>query len=50
VNRAAECLVMFIRQNNGTLSKRRREGEFEKLSDEEASLIEGIVNDEFAGF
>ena len=49
-NRVAENLVMFIRQNNGTLSKRRREGEFKKLSDEEVTLIEGIVNDEFAGF
>jgi len=49
-NRVAENLVMFIRQNNGTLSKRRREGEFKKLSDEEVTLIEGIVNDEFTGF
>jgi len=49
-NRVAENLVMFIRQNNGTLSKRRREGEFKKLGDEEVTLIEGIVNDEFAGF
>ncbi len=47
-DRVAENLVMFIRQNNGTLSKKRREGEFKKLSDEEVTLIEGIVNDEFA--
>ena len=49
-DRVAENLVMFIRQNNGTLSKERREGEFRKLRDEEVSLIEGIVNDAFAGF
>jgi hypothetical protein len=49
-DRVAENLVMFIRQNNGTLSKRRREGEFKKLRDEEVTLIEGVVNDAFAGF
>jgi hypothetical protein len=46
----AENLVMFIRQNNGTLSKKRREGEFQKLRDDEVTLIEGIVTDAFAGF
>ncbi|MGO8735576.1 MAG: Fic family protein [Terriglobia bacterium] len=49
-DRVAETLVMFIRQNNGTLSKKRREGEFMKLRDEEVTLTEGIVNDAFAGF
>jgi hypothetical protein len=49
-NRVAENLVMFIRQNNGTLSQRRREGEFKKLGDEEVALIVVIVSDEFAGF
>jgi hypothetical protein len=49
-DRVAENLVMFIRQNNGTLSKKRRDGEFKKLRDEEVTLIEGIVNDAFAGF
>jgi hypothetical protein len=49
-DRAAENLVMFIRQNNGTLSKKRREVEFKKLRDDELILIEGIVNDAFAGF
>jgi hypothetical protein len=49
-DRLAEDLVMFIRQNKGTLSKRRREGEFEKLRDEEVAAIEEIVNDAFAGF
>ena len=49
-DRIAENLVMFIRQNNGALSKKRREGEFQNLRDDEVALIEGIVNDEFAGF
>jgi hypothetical protein len=48
--RVAENLAMFIRQNDGTLSKKRREGEFRKLRDAEVTLIEGIVNDTFAGF
>ncbi len=49
-DRVAENLVMFIRQNKGTLSKKRREGEFKKLRDEEVTLIEGIVHDAFEGF
>jgi hypothetical protein len=48
-DRVAENLVMFIRQNDGTLSKKRREGEFKKLRDDEVALIEGIVRDAFAG-
>ena len=46
----AENLVVFIRQNKGTLSKNRRAGEFEKLRDDEVALLEGIVRDAFAGF
>lgn len=49
-DRIAENLVMFIRQNQGTLSKNRREGEFSKLRDDEVSLIERVVADSFAGF
>jgi hypothetical protein len=49
-DRVAENLVMFIRQNNGTLSKKRRDGEFNKLRDDEVILIEGIVNEAFTGF
>jgi hypothetical protein len=49
-DRVAENLVMFIRQNNGTLSKKRREGEFSKLSDDEVILIESIVREAFEGF
>ena len=36
-DRLAEDLLMFIRQNKGTLSKRRRENEFKALSDKEVS-------------
>jgi hypothetical protein len=49
-DRVAENLVMFIRQNKGNLSKKRREGEFKKLSDKEVSLLEAIVQDAFEGF
>ena len=49
-DRVAENLVMSIRQNNGKLSKKRRDGEFQELRDEEVTLIEGIVQDAFAGF
>jgi hypothetical protein len=49
-DRVAENLVMFIRQNNGTLSKKRREGEFNTLRNDEVKLIEGIVGDAFSSF
>jgi hypothetical protein len=49
-DRVAEDLVIFIRQNKGTLSKRRREGEFKQLRDEEVSSLERIVRDAFEGF
>ena len=49
-DRLAENLIMFIRQNKGSLPRKRREGEFKKLRDDEVALIEGIVNDAFDGF
>ena len=49
-DRLAENLVMFIRQNSGTLSKRRRVGEFKELRDDEVALIEDIVREAFEGF
>ena len=49
-DRVAENLIMFIRQNKGSLPRKRREGEFRKLRDDEVNLIEGIVNDAFADF
>jgi Fic/DOC family len=49
-DRLAENLVVYIRSNHGKLSKRRREGEFRELRDEEVGLLEGIVHDAFDGF
>lgn len=49
-DRLAQNLVMFVRQNRGKLSKKRRQNEFKKLTDEEAALLESIVRDEFEGF
>ena len=49
-DRLAETLVMFIRQNDGSLPMKRRKGEFSKLSDDEVTLIEGIVREAFEGF
>ncbi|HKE84182.1 MAG TPA: Fic family protein [Vicinamibacterales bacterium] len=49
-DRLAENLVMFIRQNNGTLSNNRREGEFQQLRDDEVHTVEHIVADAFTGF
>lgn len=49
-DRVAQNLVMFIRQNKGTLPGKRREFEFKQLRQEEVTLIEGIVNEAFEGF
>jgi len=49
-DRVAEDLVLFIRQNDGSLPKKRREGEFKNLRDDEVASVESIVNDAFAGF
>lgn len=49
-DRLAQNLIMFIRQNNGMLPKKRREKEFSALTDEEVRRLEKIVWDEFEGF
>ena len=49
-DRMAENRVMFIRQNKGTLAKRRRTEEFQKLRDDEVASLEAIVRDAFEGF
>jgi hypothetical protein len=49
-DRMAEDLLMFIRKNGGTLGKRRREGQFAKLTDDEVAAIERIVQEAFEGF
>ncbi len=48
-DRLAENLVRFIRQNKGKLPRKRREGEFNTLRDEEVLRIERIVGDAFEG-
>ncbi len=49
-DRLAENLIMFIRQNGGSLSKRRRQGEFEALTNGEIARLEAIVREAFHGF
>jgi len=46
----AENLIFMILQNNGKLAKRRRQKEFEALTDTEVSALEKIVQDAFEGF
>ena len=46
-DRLAENLVMYIRENQGKLSAKRRRGEFKKLRDDEVARIEGIVREAF---
>jgi len=49
-DRVAENLVMFIRQNKGSLARRRRDDEFKELRDDEVISLESIVRDAFEGF
>lgn len=49
-DRLADSFVVFVRQNDGTLPKRRRQGEFAALSDEEVAQLEAIVREAFDGF
>lgn len=49
-DRLAQNLILFIRQNSGTLSKRRREKEFSALTDDEVQSLETIIQDVFEGF
>jgi len=47
-DRLAQNLLTFMRQNNGTLSKRRRENEFAALTDDEVKRVETIYAEVFA--
>lgn len=47
-DRLVQDLLMFIRQNAGTLPKKRRQNEFSALTDDEVQTIEGIYQDVFA--
>jgi hypothetical protein len=49
-DRIAENLVRLMRLNEGKLGRARREGEFEKLTDDEVTSIEAIVREVFEGF
>jgi len=49
-NRIAENFIMFMRQNQWRLPKKRRENEFEKLTDEEVKVLENAVREAFEGF
>jgi hypothetical protein len=49
-DRLAENLLMFIRQNGGTLPKRRRQNEFKALDDKEVQQLEEVAREAFEGF
>jgi hypothetical protein len=49
-DRMAENLVLYIRKNNGVLGRKRREGEFAKLTDTEVTSVQEIVRDAFDGY
>jgi Fic/DOC family len=49
-DRLAENLIMYIRKNNGTLGRKRREHEFAKLTDDEVASVETIVREAFEGY
>ena len=47
--RSIDLLFRFLNQHGGRLSRRAREGEFAKLTDDEASRVETIYRDSFGG-
>lgn len=49
-DRLAEDFIMFTRQNKGALPNRRRQKEFEAMTDYEVAALEQIVQDAFEGF
>jgi hypothetical protein len=49
-DRLAENLIIFIRQNHGSLPKRRREKELKELTNQEVATLEAIVRESFTGF
>ena len=49
-DRMAENLIRFIRVNEGKLGRNRREGEFEKLTDDEVASNAAIVREAFDGY
>ena len=49
-DRKAEDFVMFVRQNGGKLSNRRRKDDFAALTQDEIERLEEIVQEAFHGF
>ncbi len=49
-DRLAQNLILFIRQNDGVLSNKRRKGEFSQLADTEVKRLETMINKAFEGF
>ncbi len=49
-DRMAENLVLYIRKNNWTLGRQRRENEFAKLTDGEVESVQEIVREAFDGY
>lgn len=49
-DRLAQNLILFIRQNDGKLSKRKREKDFSALTDDEVYMLESVVREVFDGF
>jgi hypothetical protein len=49
-DRMAENLIIYIRKNNGTLGRKRRENEFAKLTDSEVASVQEIVREAFDGY
>ncbi|MGA1823083.1 MAG: hypothetical protein ACMUIP_00375 [bacterium] len=49
-DRLAEDFIMFTRQNKGALPNKRRQREFQAMTDDEVSALEQIIWDAFEGF
>lgn len=49
-DRLAENLILYIRKNNGTLGRKRRDNEFAKLTDSEVASVQEIVREAFEGY
>ena len=49
-NRLAQNLIIFVRQNNGAIPKKRRTKEFLALTDEEAFAIENMITDAYEDY
>jgi hypothetical protein len=49
-DRMAENLVRFIRLNAGELGRKRQEGEFAGLTEDEVAAIEAVVREAFEGY